>query len=359
MNLLPFGKNHSKAGLFIGNPHLVVVVAMLLLLVALYYANISFWISRIYWLWQIYIFEYVRHINGSLFYIPIIYSGIFLGWQTTIMVWILSTIIILPRVILLTNYSSAIVSNIIFLILPTAIIMLIILLLKWVQRERKIMQEREAERQAYILEIIKSQENERKRISRELHDEAIQTLLALDKRTESLLKEEAITSSPQIKQQIITIGDTLLQVSEELRRLSTDLRPSILDDLGLLQALRHLANNAKDLFNTHLEITGSPYNLPSQTETAIFRFVQEALNNVKKHACASRVTVSLAFNSEGVKVLVMDNGKGFDVPLAIKEKGKLGIVGMEERARLLGGTLKVHSHLGQGTAISVEFKRAL
>jgi len=145
----------------------------------------------------------------------------------------------------------------------------------------------------------------------------------------------------------------------EIRRLIFDLRPSVLDDLGLLPALRRYIRELSQRGGPAIELqaTGPVRRLSPQIETALFRIVQEALTNVTKHAQARKATMGLEFSDSLARVWVQDDGKGFNPQEVMKgaDGGRgLGLLGMQERAALLGGTLAVASQPGQGTRITVE-----
>jgi signal transduction histidine kinase len=209
----------------------------------------------------------------------------------------------------------------------------------------------------YAWQITKAQEDERKRIARELHDDTAQQLVALLRQLDTLaaseenLSEAGTERLERIQQRI---DDALLGV----RRFSRDLRPSVLDDLGLLSALEGLLPDLEESgISTNLSISGDKHRLPLDVEMALFRIVQEALNNVNKHAHASNVTIGVEFIDSRVKVVVRDDGQGFELlgsPGDFAYSGKFGLLGIEERTLLLRGNLQVQSGKGKGTTISVD-----
>ena len=146
---------------------------------------------------------------------------------------------------------------------------------------------------------------------------------------------------------------------QEVRRFGRDLRPSILDDLGLIPSLEWLCNEMgkESGIDTRLDIVGSERHFSAEVQVVLFRIVQEALRNVARHSVASQAQVTAVFNEQTIKVTIEDNGKGFALPEIITDLsrlGKLGLTGMQERARLLGGSLKVESGPGKGTTVIVE-----
>ncbi len=206
----------------------------------------------------------------------------------------------------------------------------------------------------YIRQITRAQEDERKRIARELHDETAQGLIEISRRLDDLATtgdgfSEAVTLRLELLQQRI---EDLLQ---GVRRFSRDLRPSVLDDLGLLPALEGLmADIASMGIEPVLQTQGRPRRLSSDVELALFRVVQEALNNVKRHSGASRVTVEVEFFARRVRVTVHDNGRGFKLKGRLSDlvaMGKFGLIGIEERIQLLGGIFTLLHSAGTGTIL--------
>ena len=210
----------------------------------------------------------------------------------------------------------------------------------------------------YLQEITKAQEEERKRIARELHDSSAQNLIALLHQLDNLLT--AKTKLPVKEAKALwgfyeQIRDTL----QEVRRFSRDLRPSILDDLGLLPALEWVTEDLKNTYwvEADLKVLGLERRLFPETELLLFRIVQEALRNIAKHAKATKAEVEIKFDENKITITVSDNGKGFEPPEnlgALTPTGKLGLAGMQERVQLLGGSVRLESKPGKGTKISVE-----
>jgi two-component system sensor histidine kinase DegS len=208
----------------------------------------------------------------------------------------------------------------------------------------------------YVRQITQAQENERRRIARELHDDTIQSLVVLSRRLEAIATshEQLPETIPQRTREIQELVDNMIQ---RVRRFSQGLRPSTLDDLGLLPTLEELiADLNRTGLRAELRVTGRKRRLASEAELTFFRIAQEALNNVKKHAQATEVVTTVELTDSNIRMTIQDNGKGFKPPTPINRlaaRGKLGIIGMYERIRLLGGTLVVESEPGQGTTVIV------
>lgn len=224
---------------------------------------------------------------------------------------------------------------------------------------RDVTEERQLRRnmEYYITQITRAQENERLRISRELHDDTVQVLASLSREVNSLLSKERKSpkSTKENLEKLHKMADSAL---EGVRRFSQDLRPSILDDLGLVPALEWLITELEKQYGTatKVSITGKPRRLPPEKELSVFRIVQEALSNVRRHSEASAVEMTIDFGADALTLIISDNGQGFDMPQRTSDlalSGKLGIIGMRERARLVGGTLIVQSEPGAGTTVTL------
>ncbi len=210
----------------------------------------------------------------------------------------------------------------------------------------------------YLQQATRAQEEERKRISHELHDDTIQALVALSRQLDALatgsngISEKAKKRLEELWQQT----DSILQ---GVRRLSQDLRPAAIDRLGLLPAVRWLAEEVTKYSKvaTNVQILGKEHRLPEEVAIALFRIIQEALRNVWRHSGATSAKITLEFTDNKTKITIRDNGKGFILAGKVGDlakHGKLGLAGMQERVQLVGGTMQVQSEPGKGTTIIVE-----
>ena len=205
--------------------------------------------------------------------------------------------------------------------------------------------------------VITAQEEERRRLARELHDEVGQTMGALAVSLDRLAKLLGQTS-PRVAGEIEQAREMARALLQETRRLIYDLRPSVLDDLGLPSAIRWLAESRLERQGIQVSISSSLLGerLPPSVETALFRVAQEAIANIERHAEAKDAQIVLERGDSFLHMRVSDDGKGFDPEGLGKAPGGygVGLEGMEERVRLLGGRLQVRSAAGQGTTIDVE-----
>jgi PAS domain S-box-containing protein len=208
----------------------------------------------------------------------------------------------------------------------------------------------------YLQQITRAQEDERNRISHELHDSTAQKLIALLHQLESIITK--LKLSQKETADLWGLHEQIREILKEVRGYSRDLRPSIIDDLGLVPALEWVTDAAKTEYNleTSLKISGNHRRLAPEAELLLFRIVQEALRNVGKHAHATFADVNLTFGEKDINITINDNGNGFTLPENLGDLpygGKLGLIGMSERAQLLGGTLNIYATPGRGTVITV------
>jgi signal transduction histidine kinase len=206
---------------------------------------------------------------------------------------------------------------------------------------------------AALRRLNEALEEEARQIAHALHDEAGQLLASVHIR----LEEVASELPPRARARLRGVRDLLDQIEAQLRRLSHELRPTILDDLGLQPALDYLAQGVSTRAGLAVTVEGSTAGrLPRPVETVLYRIVQEALNNASKHARASRVTVRIERDARTIRCSVRDDGVGFDAPVVLAQRGKggLGLIGMRERLVPVGGRLEITSAPGRGTTLAVE-----
>jgi signal transduction histidine kinase len=208
----------------------------------------------------------------------------------------------------------------------------------------------------FIRQITKAQEDERGRIARELHDETAQGLVDLSRRLDALDSSgEELTE--QMSNQLDDLQHRIEDLLQGLRRFSRDLRPSVLDDLGLLPALEGLIADIREYgIEPVLQTRGEPRRLSPDAELALFRIVQEGLNNAKRHSGASQVTIEVQFREDSVRLKIHDDGEGFTLRGRMSDlvaMGRYGLVGIDERTQLLGGQFTLETEVGEGTLLVV------
>jgi len=205
---------------------------------------------------------------------------------------------------------------------------------------------------ALSLRLVEVQEAERRTLARELHDEAGQMLTGL-----KLVVEQALpVANGVVRERLHEADDLIRQLIDRMRSLSLELRPQILDDLGLLVALEWHFKRYTRQTNIVVGFRHSPLpqRLPAVIETALFRIAIEALTNIARHAGVNEVAVRLWADAERVRLQVEDKGKGFEVAPVWAARNSTGLSGMRERAELLGGEFTLESTVGKGTLLTVE-----
>lgn len=221
-----------------------------------------------------------------------------------------------------------------------------------------VTQRKLAQKQVQFLthQLIKAQENERLKISRDLHDHIAQDLSSLKIRLETLFRDQP----GELKKRVAQLSDILQESIATVRDMAYDLRPPGLDQLGLVKTLYLYCEDFSQSNDVAVDFTAAgvdELNLEFETEINIYRLIQEALNNIKRHARANRVTIRLVASSPDIVIRIKDNGRGFDVKdrrkRALKEK-RMGLQSMVERVHLLEGKIRIQSRPGQGTNIFIE-----
>ncbi len=206
-------------------------------------------------------------------------------------------------------------------------------------------------------QILSAQEEERKRISRELHDEVVQTLVGINVQL-TALGHGASTRLYSLKSRIVRTQRLVEKSVKAVHRFARDLRPAVLDDLGLIPALQAYSENlaAREKIKIHITAFGGVEALSAPKRTVLFRVAQEALTNVARHAQASHVRLTLSRYPGGILMEIADDGKSFDVGTARAAGGRkrLGLIGMKERVEMIGGQLAIASAAGLGTTVRVE-----
>jgi len=226
------------------------------------------------------------------------------------------------------------------------------------RKEKRELAEKEEQRLAFIKQIFRAQEDERRRIARGLHDAVTQTILGNASLARSLLDKLRNKTDENSIRDLSAIEDNSLLVVDEIRRICRDLRPSALDHLGFIPSIRWLVENFREETGMGVEFSseGDSQEVTPDVSTALFRIVQESLNNIRQHAQATKLTMRLKFIDSNVSIKIQDNGNGFALPEHISSlgtKGKFGLIGLHERAQSIGASLEIETHLGYGTEIRI------
>ncbi len=210
-----------------------------------------------------------------------------------------------------------------------------------------------------LTQSVLAQEEERQRISVDLHDSVAQWLAGASYRAQTVDALLSGHNSDEARGELATMESTIDKSLKELRRVLTGLRPPALDELGLNHALRQSLEELKaDGLGCQFSEVGTPVRLPSSMEIAVYRIVQEALSNVRKHASATNVNLRLQFQTDKLLIEVRDNGRGFDLSHTLDSAisvGHMGLLGMKQRAEMLGGDIRIRTGEGTGTSIIFSF----
>ncbi len=207
----------------------------------------------------------------------------------------------------------------------------------------------------YLGAVTTGQEEERRRLARDLHDDTIQSLIALNQR---LQLAQLTASDEQSAAQLTEMQQMTAQTIADLRRLTRDLRPIYLEDLGLVTALNMLASDTSQALNIPIDfqVTGTEKRLLPDVELALYRMAQEGLSNVVRHAQANCAQLHLTFDDKAITLTVQDDGRGFTVPESPAEmtnNGHYGLLGIQERAELIGARMAILSAPGKGTNLTI------
>ncbi|MFC1978389.1 sensor histidine kinase [Chloroflexota bacterium] len=342
-------------------PHLwLAIIILVLATIPQYSENLG--IPKEFFPWRWIPFE--RYTLERIFFLlPIGYSAITVGIRTGIALTGISFACMLPRAVL---SSPAEPIDTLFEALLVAALGIFFCLFRKIQidmREQKehdleVVRKMQENQRFYIRQAVIAQEEERKRISRELHDDTVQVLGGLSRKLDNFIRKNT-TLSEQDVDFLKQLHESLNVGLTEVQRFSQDLRPSLLDFLGLLTALRSLVHKAEEHYDLAIgfEVVGDERRFRPELEILIFRIVQEALSNIGRHANASSAEVKIEFFIKKTIFTISDNGDGFDLPESVDDlprSGRLGLAGIHERAQLLDGLFNVSSTKGRGTTITIE-----
>ncbi|MDO8578365.1 MAG: sensor histidine kinase [Dehalococcoidales bacterium] len=282
----------------------------------------------------------------SLFFLPVAYAAMNFGLIGSIATATCVVIITIPNWVFWHDGLERF--GVIF---QTAVLIAVAILMgQRVDREKSAKQRAKA----YATLVIKAHEEERLRIARVLHDESIQTMILLCRELD--IVNSSLSLLPVVKEKVQEARKTAEQAAKYLRDFARALRPPILEDFGIVTAISRLLTDFLDRTKTegHIKIIGKERRLPGDLELAMFRIAQVALSNVERHSGAKNVDIIISFADKEVTLEIRDNGKGFTPPAHehnVAVGKNLGIIGMKERAELLGGRIEIQSSLGTGTRI--------
>ena len=350
------------------SPHFWIIGFITLLFIFIYY----FWPWRerqffsgfpqyLMWLSPLYnlaLFEMQYHMVGSLFLIPIIYAVVIFKWSGTLIVFAVAMAGISRILAVLWTNVDSLITNISLLLLPIVVGLTISIELELRRKDKQILIDQEKDRRLYMAKILETQEKERQRLAEELHDESIQTLLAVASYAE-YLESDRVDNILEMKQKATLIKETTRSTVDEIRRIIIDLRPKILDNIGLIPALKWLIERKSKEGNISIQFVAGKItaDISPSVELTVFRIVQEAIQNVIRHARAKSVIINLNVENEQIRLTIQDDGRGFTPPSKFTDLvmgGKLGLLGIYERTISLDGTFEIFSKPGSGTSLSIK-----
>ena len=301
-----------------------------------------------------------QSLERILFLLPVMSAAFVFGGRAGLLTLAVSWALMFPRAVWDSAHTDHALPEVGGIMVVGA---LLVLAITQQRREVQVQMRMREDLHYFVRQVLTAQEDERKRIARELHDETAQALLLTCQRLDGLTSQGGPRLPwRRLQGELQDLRAATVQTLADLRRLTQNLRPRILDDHGLVPALDWLADVLQEQYGIEAQVrVAQP--LPeeaAETQLLLFRIAQEALHNVGRHSGATRACLSLRSHGDRVRMVVQDNGRGFKLTGALSElanRGKLGLLGMHERARLLGGNLEVRTAPGKGTTIMVELPR--
>lgn len=204
--------------------------------------------------------------------------------------------------------------------------------------------------------IIKAQEEERRRVARDIHDGPAQLLANIVMRAEFCLKMMEVDQA-RVREELHALQDMVRQSLQDVRKIIFDLRPMVLDDLGLVPAVKRYVEDFQNQYGTQVELVviGNPRRFSMAVEVALFRVVQECLSNIRKHSRARQVMIKIEIFNNKINLVVKDDGVGFNLDGVMKGSNRegFGLLGMRERIQILNGEISIHTSPGQGVSVNV------
>ncbi|MFQ5556685.1 MAG: sensor histidine kinase [Acidimicrobiales bacterium] len=301
-----------------------------------------------------------HHLPVVLYLGPVAYGALSYGWEGGVLTGLWTSVLSLPNLIIWHSHDYEWTLEVSFVVVVAAMGVIISLPVEGERRERRraeaaadeiavLLQHEQTMMSTYVKLVTEAQEEERRRLARELHDGPTQHLTVLLRRLEG--SSSSSSDSDELREHATVILN-------DLRRVARDQRPAMLDDLGLVPALEWLVSELRDRTDLEvvLEVTGRERRLAPETEVACYRIAQEAMRNAEAHASPTRIGLAIDFKDAGISLTITDDGQGFDAPESPGEyltRGRLGLMGMYERASLVGASLEIRSSADHGTTVLV------
>ncbi|MEX2599196.1 MAG: sensor histidine kinase [Dehalococcoidia bacterium] len=326
---------------------LLTAVGLLFASLFFYWADVSFLPSPAAWNQEPWAFVY-HEIGIALFAVPIVYAAVKFRLRGAVVATACTAAVVLPHVVAFTTYPTPFSELFSLFVLGT--------LVSIVLNSRERVQKAHATLEQFVSGTLHVQELEKLYFSRELHDETAQDLVDVLHAIDDI--HDGATGQPEIQAMLMRLRASVERVLDGTRRLMEGLRPPELDELGLVRTLQWLCDETQDESGIRVRFSseGSERELSKEAGLAVYRMAQESLTNVRRHSQAKSVEVALLFDSDHLALTIEDDGQGFQVstPESLVGRGKFGLVGLSERARLLGGSARLRSAPGEGATVMVE-----
>jgi signal transduction histidine kinase len=292
----------------------------------------------------------------SLFFVPVVYAALYFGFIGSIATVAWAIVITIPNWVFWHEGLERI--GVIF----QMCLLVTVAVFAGKRVDEEVKARHQAEEASHLLKtyaghIVHAQEEERQRIARELHDQTIQTLSSISQRLAGM-KDGTFLPSTEMAKGVREVQEMAEQASKELRTFTRSIRPPVLDDLGMVPAVRRLLMESTERTGMKgiFKLVGEEQRLPQDIETGIFRISQEAIWNIERHSKATEVIVTITLTRAEARLDISDNGIGFTTSPALSSlytSGKLGLLGMHERAELISGKFDIKTVPNEGTRISV------
>ncbi|MEE8385555.1 MAG: sensor histidine kinase [Dehalococcoidia bacterium] len=297
-----------------------------------------------------------QSVERILILVPVAYATFVFGGRGGVATGAVAFVVLFPRVVMGSDHADHALAEMAGIMVVGGLLVLVV---TQQIREAEIQERVRDGLRYFVRQVLTSQEDERQRIAMELHDDTAQALLLSCQRLDRLVADESFRLPPEVSSELQDLRAETVRTLTDLRRLTQHLRPRVLDDQGLVAALEWLADCLLDQYGigARVQVAGALPEHSPETQLLLFRIAQEALHNVGQHSDATEAVVSLHGRRGRITMTVSDNGRGFKLTGSLSElggKGKLGLLGMDERARLVGGTLDIRSMPRGGTTITAE-----
>lgn len=298
-------------------------------------------------------------ISSFLFIIPVLYSSAIFRIKGTLISWSFFLLSILPRAVIeFKTFENLLILSLFIIV---TLLLGLLMALDFNPLSTQYASEAIPRTKLHTLaRLLRIRNYERQYVARQLHDNIIQSLLVVANKINAMENGKYGPVSPISKKNLSKLQEMLLHVIDDVRRLSQDLRPSVLDNVGLIPVVRWTVERVaqESGIKIVLNISGLEYRLPAELEVILYRIIQEALKNVVKHSQATKAVISIDFAENDIKLLIKDDGRGFELPDDLREfvkQGKSGIDRIIQQTKAMDGEFKIRSEINRGTELEFIF----